>query len=107
MTYLRDKVKNADGSVTEYHIDEHNHKIHIKKTTDLEPQLESNKAEFDVDRRHYVGRDMEKVASIDARALEAHAIKRGVSFRELMADKKEISKFIKENPYWKTRPGRF
>jgi hypothetical protein len=105
MRKLRNRIKEADGSVSDYYLDDARDEITVRRTFDLEPQIRENQREYDPKRRGYKG-DMEKVATVDARAIQVEANRRGVSFGEFMQDKKAIEKFVKDNPVWKTRPSK-
>ena len=101
----KDRTRNVDGTITDIYLDRKNHKITVKESYDLGPQVETNKKEYDVDNRGY-HRDMEKMASIDARALYKAANERGTTFQQFVRDPKEMKRFLRENPAWKTRPGK-
>lgn len=105
-TEHRDRIRSADGTITDIYIDRKTHQMTVKESFNVEATVENNKREFDVNNRHY-HRDMEKVATIDARALHKAAMDRGTNFQEFVRDKKEMSRFLKDNPVWKTRPGKF
>lgn len=107
---LIDSERQPDGSLRRVYYDSVERTITHRYTQDVEPILESNKAEFNDSGKRS---GFHRVASIPSVVIERVIQDEGITFRELMDAKSDHARRVwnrllndREFRYFRTRPGR-
>lgn len=88
-----------------YHYDEMEDRLTIQTIQDVEPILEANKRQFDVDDKRYKHETMNHVARIPMVLIEKVRREQGI---DLMHDEAALKRFLNdpENKFLRTKPGK-
>ena len=92
---------------TRLHYHAADEKLTIERVQDVEPIIEANKRQFDVDDKRF-RRTFNHVARIPNIVLEKWAKDNGMKYDELMRDHAKFRRFLNDpdNKLFRTKPGR-
>ena len=91
-----------------YHYDEQEDKMHIQRVQDVEPILEANKRQFQVDDKRYKSDTLNHVARIPLVLLEQWGKKLGMNPMHILEDDKLLRKLLDDpdHRFLRTKPGK-
>lgn len=90
------------------HYDEMADRLTIQTVQDVQPILEANKRQYDVDNKRHASETMNQVARIPLVAIEKYCNDKGIKYDEFMSSQKLFRAFLNdpENRLFRTKPGR-
>ena len=93
---------------TRYHYDDSEDKLIIETLQDVEPILNANKRQYDVDNRRFKSETLNHVARIPLVVIEKWCREKGMSYETFMADTEMLKRFLNDpdNKFLRTKPGK-
>lgn len=91
----------------EYKYDSLEDRLYIKRTQDVEPIIEANKAQYNNSDKRHRSETMNHVARIPMIMIEKWARDHGIKFEEVLNNDELMRRFLNDpdNRFFRTKPG--